>query len=114
MYNTTYHRDSTCTIWDCHSQQWTRTDSPSDELLAALSPDERARVRMHCAGVRSTWRQRGPDRPYSGGALDPRCAGGVEWSEYRSYQGTLWRRTVYASAGNACSSPAEQVSLDEL
>lgn len=43
----TYHRDGTVTLWDPYRQQWDRTDSPSDEVLAALLPDDRNRVIRH-------------------------------------------------------------------
>lgn len=47
-YRTTYHRDHTVTVWDVYTQQWLRTGSPSDRLLASLSEAERARVIRHC------------------------------------------------------------------
>jgi len=47
-YRTTYHRDGSVTVWDVYSQQWRRTDRPSDRVLASLSASERARVIRHC------------------------------------------------------------------
>jgi len=46
-YRTTYHRDGTVTVWDCHQQRWRRTGNPSDQLLASLAADERERVIRH-------------------------------------------------------------------
>lgn len=51
VYATTYHRDRSVTVWDVYSQQWLRTSSPSDRILASLSASERDRVVLHCAGV---------------------------------------------------------------
>lgn len=48
-FESTFHRDGTVTVWDVHSQGWTRTANPSDSLLASLSPDERAKVIAHTA-----------------------------------------------------------------
>lgn len=48
-YRTTYHRDGTVTVWDVYSQTWTRTASPSDQILASLSQSERERVMRHVA-----------------------------------------------------------------
>ena len=47
-YKTTYHRDHTVTIWDVYAQAWTRTGNPSDQILASLMKEERARVMRHC------------------------------------------------------------------
>jgi hypothetical protein len=47
MYETTFHRDGTVTVWDAHAQQWTRTAFPSSELLATLMPLEREKVMRH-------------------------------------------------------------------
>lgn len=46
-YATRYHRDGSITVWDLYASQWVRTDQPSDQLLATLSPDERRRVHRH-------------------------------------------------------------------
>lgn len=46
-YKTKFHRDGTVTLWDVYRQQWDRTDSPSDEVLASLPPNERNRVIRH-------------------------------------------------------------------
>jgi hypothetical protein len=45
-YKTTFHRDGTVTLWNVFRQQWTRRDAAaiSDELLATLTPAERARI----------------------------------------------------------------------
>ena len=48
-YDTTYHRDGSVTIWDCHAQGWIRTSRPSDEVLVSLSLDEREKVIAHTA-----------------------------------------------------------------
>ena len=48
QYRTTYHRDHTVTVWNVYTQQWERTDRPSDRVLASLSEPERARVMRHC------------------------------------------------------------------
>jgi len=45
---TTYHRDNTVTVWNVYTQQWIRTERPSDRLLATLSETERTRVIKHC------------------------------------------------------------------
>lgn len=47
---TTLHRDGTVTVWDCTRQEWIRTDSPSDTLLATMGSDERERVLRHVGG----------------------------------------------------------------
>lgn len=47
-YKTKFHRDATVTIWDVYSQQWLRTDRPSDQILASLGEKERNRVIHHC------------------------------------------------------------------
>lgn len=43
---TTIHQDGTVTFWDVYSQQWKRcaAEAISDESLAALSADDRAKV----------------------------------------------------------------------
>ena len=46
-YRTTYHRDGTVTVWSVYSQGWSRTDRPSDSVLASLDTSERARVIRH-------------------------------------------------------------------
>jgi hypothetical protein len=51
-YRTTYHRDGTVSVWDCYAQSYTRTASPSAQLLATLSPSERVRVLRHTARSR--------------------------------------------------------------
>ena len=45
-YPTTYHRDGTVTVWDCHMQSWRRLAAGdcSDRLLATLDNAERARI----------------------------------------------------------------------
>jgi hypothetical protein len=49
--DTTYHRDGSVTLWDVYSQQWVRTDAPSDEVYASLSASERARIMRHIAAT---------------------------------------------------------------
>lgn len=46
MYKTTYHRDGTITYWNVYSQIWRRipADKISDETLATMSADERAKI----------------------------------------------------------------------
>jgi hypothetical protein len=43
---TTYHRDGTVTLWDVYEQRWLRVDASqiSNQLLATLTPAERARI----------------------------------------------------------------------
>ena len=48
-YASTFHRDGTVTIWDCHNQGWIRTSHPSNQLLATLSREERERIEAHTA-----------------------------------------------------------------
>ena len=43
------HRDGTVTVWDTYAQQWLRTRSPSERVLASLTEHERARVQRHVA-----------------------------------------------------------------
>ena len=50
-YRTIFHHDGTVTVWDVYTQSWFRTDTPSDRLLATLSPDERKRVQRHTSQV---------------------------------------------------------------
>lgn len=45
--NVKCHRDGTVTVWDVYSQQWLRTDRPSDRVLAALGREDRDRVQKH-------------------------------------------------------------------
>jgi hypothetical protein len=49
MYDTTFHRDHTVTVWDVYRQRWLRTSCPSDQTLASLPSDERQRVMQWCA-----------------------------------------------------------------
>ena len=46
-YRTTYHRDGTLTVWDVYRQQWVRTPSPSDQVLASMRPADRDRAIRH-------------------------------------------------------------------
>lgn len=48
-YDTTYHRDGSVTVWDVYRQGWLRTESPSDDVLASLSPEEREKIIAHTA-----------------------------------------------------------------
>lgn len=48
MYRTKFHRDGTVTVWNVYAQSWERTSSPSDAVLASLTPRERDRVMRHC------------------------------------------------------------------
>ena len=44
---TTYHRDSTVTLWDCLTQSW-QQGVPSDEILATCSHEECEKIARHC------------------------------------------------------------------
>lgn len=48
-YATKFHRDGTVTVWDVYEQTWVRThvSRVSDQVLASLSSDERARILGH-------------------------------------------------------------------
>lgn len=46
-FETRYHANGDVTIWDVYRQQWCRTDSPEDRVLASLSEEERAKVLSH-------------------------------------------------------------------
>ena len=48
-YDSTFHKDGSVTIWDCHNQGWIRTSHPSDRLLSTLSNDEREKIEAHTA-----------------------------------------------------------------
>lgn len=54
-----YHQDGSVTIWDVYSQGWRRLYRPSNEVLASLSPEERAGVVRHTA----RWRDVVPGSP---------------------------------------------------
>jgi hypothetical protein len=43
---TKYNRDNTITVWNVYTQTWQRIRASrvSDEILASLSPAERARI----------------------------------------------------------------------
>jgi hypothetical protein len=47
VYGSTFHKDGSVTVWDCHNQGWIRTSNPSDRLLSTLSNDEREKVISH-------------------------------------------------------------------
>jgi len=48
MYDTTYHRDGTVTVWDSYAQSWRRFSAQSvyedDRLMSTLNARERARI----------------------------------------------------------------------
>ena len=46
----TYHRDGTVSYWDVYRQQWQRSSSVSDQVLASMNDAERARVQRHITG----------------------------------------------------------------
>ena len=46
----TYHRDGTVSYWDVYRQQWQRSSSVSDQVLASMDDAERARVQRHITG----------------------------------------------------------------
>ena len=43
----TFHRDRTITFWNVYQQQWERTAKPSDQDLASIPSEKRARVIEH-------------------------------------------------------------------
>jgi len=47
MTKITYHKNRSVTLWDVYRQQWVRTHSPSDRVLASLAADDRARILRH-------------------------------------------------------------------
>lgn len=47
-FATKFHRNGSVTVWNVYTQQWLRTDKPSDRILASLDPKERERVIRHC------------------------------------------------------------------
>lgn len=54
MYDITYHRDGTVTIWDSYAQTLTRRSSQSvyenDRLMSTLNAHERARIEAMANG----------------------------------------------------------------
>jgi hypothetical protein len=49
VYDSTFHKDATVTVWDSCNQGWIRTSNPSDQMLSTLSNDEREKVIAHTA-----------------------------------------------------------------
>ena len=45
-----FHKNRSVTLWDVYRQQWVRTHSPSDRVLASLCASQRARVIRHVSG----------------------------------------------------------------
>ena len=54
MYDTTYHRDGTVTVWDSYEQSWRRLSAISafgdDRLMSTLNAHERARIEARANG----------------------------------------------------------------
>ena len=48
-YDSTFHKNGSVTIWDCHNQGWIRTSNPSVRLLSTLSTEEREKVEAYTA-----------------------------------------------------------------
>ena len=46
----TYHRDGTVSYWDVYRQQWQRSSSIRDQVLASMNDAEHARVQRHITG----------------------------------------------------------------
>lgn len=47
-----FHADGTATLWNVYTQQWERTGSPGDQLLASLPVGDREQVLSHCGSYR--------------------------------------------------------------
>lgn len=48
-FQTTYHRNGWCTLWDVYTQQWVHTAHLSNRQSASLSEPERTKVLRHIA-----------------------------------------------------------------
>lgn len=46
-YASTFHRDSSVTVWNCLTGNWQRCYIMTDELLATFSEPERSRIVRH-------------------------------------------------------------------
>ena len=114
MYDSTYHRDRSVTLWDIFTQTWLRTSNPSDEILASLSEEERVRTIAHTHGLTTKW-QLVATLPYSPVTDNDGPAAGNIVEVWQRRQGSVFQEQREARNGYHISEgKIREIGYDEV